>query len=396
MSLHHSHINTATTLIRKYTGEFPFANYLKEFFREFKKYGGRDRKTISQLCYGYYRAGACLEHLDLQEKLLAGFYLTTASQHPLLEALQPDNNRTVTDDLPAKLERVQAGLSTTAGAQQLFPFYGALTAAIDRNAYCFSLLQQPETFLRIRPGKEQLVEQTLQKAAIPFHRPAPDTIALPVASAVTDLLETDRDVVVQDLSSQQVASMFPDLSSRRHPKIWDCCAASGGKSLLLFDRYPQMKLTVSDIRETILHNLGKRFEKAGLKEYRMFCADLSRQGRVYREHPGNGYDLVVADVPCSGSGTWARTPEAPHFFKKEKIGEYAALQQQIIRNTTEQVAHNGYYLYITCSVFDQENEAQVDFIRSLGKLQLVKQAYFTGMDQRADTLFAALFTASPL
>lgn len=395
MSLHHSHINTATTLIRQYTGEFPFASYLKEYFREFKKYGGRDRKTISQLCYGYYRIGARLEHLAMEAQLLAGFYLTTTSPHPLLEALKPEYNLSVGDPLPVKLERIRPNNNTPI-AQEVFPFYSALSAGIDREAFCLSLLVQPDTFLRVRPGKEAQVLQALKQAALPFQQLAPHTLALPSAAAATTVLEADRDVVVQDYSSQQVAALFPDFSTRKHPKVWDCCAASGGKSLLLFDHYPSIKLTVSDIRDSILHNLAKRFDKAGLKDYRMFCADLSDSSPAYPDHPGNGYDLIVADVPCSGSGTWARTPEAPHFFRKEKIGEFAALQQQIIRNTVRKLAPKGYYLYITCSVFDQENEAQVDFIRSQCKLQLVKQAYFSGITQRADTLFAALFTASPL
>ena len=102
------------------------------------------------------------------------------------------------------------------------------------------------------------------------------------------------------------------------------------------------------------------------------------------------FDLVICDAPCSGSGTWNRTPEQLFFFKKEKIDQYARLQKQIVSNASKALKKNGYFLYITCSVFEKENEAVVDFIENNLPLQLKSMEYLKGYDKKADTMFAAL------
>jgi 16S rRNA (cytosine967-C5)-methyltransferase len=85
-------------------------------------------------------------------------------------------------------------------------------------------------------------------------------------------------------------------------------------------------------------------------------------------------------------------------FKKEKISYYANLQKQIVSNAIKLLQENGYFLYITCSVFKQENEAVVEFIQEEFHLELVKMELLKGYDKKADTMFAALFrkTSIPL
>jgi 16S rRNA (cytosine967-C5)-methyltransferase len=97
-------------------------------------------------------------------------------------------------------------------------------------------------------------------------------------------------------------------------------------------------------------------------------------------------------VPCSGSGTWGRTPEQLSFFQKNKIQEYADLQREIISNVVPHLAVDGYLLYITCSVFKKENEGNVQLIQQkFPSLQLIHQEILIGYDKKADTMFAALF-----
>jgi 16S rRNA (cytosine967-C5)-methyltransferase len=150
-----------------------------------------------------------------------------------------------------------------------------------------------------------------------------------------------------------------------------------------------IRLTVSDTRKNILENLKKRFTKAGIKNYHSFVSDLSisrpQQSILEKQ------DLIIADVPCSGSGTWARTPEQLYFFTKKKIDDYAILQQKIVSNAIKVLNENGYLLYITCSVFKKENEDNMDFIQKNLNLQLIKSEYLQGDQMQADTLFAALF-----
>jgi 16S rRNA (cytosine967-C5)-methyltransferase len=105
------------------------------------------------------------------------------------------------------------------------------------------------------------------------------------------------------------------------------------------------------------------------------------------------YDLIICDAPCSGSGTWSRTPEGMHYFSAEKIGTYAQLQKNIVRNVSRFLKPRGLLLYITCSVFKQENEDVIAFCSDLKNMAFLKSAYYKGYDKKADTLFAALFQA---
>jgi 16S rRNA (cytosine967-C5)-methyltransferase len=196
---------------------------------------------------------------------------------------------------------------------------------------------------------------------------------------------------VQDRSSQKTGSFIEQVYEqvKNHPAVWDCCAGSGGKSILAYDVMQHMNLTVSDIREKIIDNLAKRFSDAGILNYESFVADLTDPNSAL---PATSYDLIIADVPCTGSGTWARTPEQLYFFMKEKIDQYTDRQKKIVSRVIPCMKENGYLLYITCSVFADENENMAAYIAESHSLKLVRSEIIKGYDHRADTLYAALFT----
>ena len=164
-----------------------------------------------------------------------------------------------------------------------------------------------------------------------------------------------------------------------------------GESLFFpSDIFVNINLTVSDNRKNILENLRLRFSKAGIMNYKLVLADLQLP-------PASGFlagqfDLIIADVPCTGSGTWSRTPEQLTCFRKKNIDTYVALQRKIIENAVLHLEPHGYFLYITCSVFKKENEENVAFIQQKFQLKLLKMEYLKGYEIRADTLFVALFT----
>ncbi len=197
---------------------------------------------------------------------------------------------------------------------------------------------------------------------------------------------------MQDYSSQQTANFFQRQTANyklQTLSVWDCCAGSGGKSIMLFDLNKNLSITVTDIRKSILINLEKRFKEAGIKKYQSFVADLSS---VNSRRSTPGYDLIIADVPCSGSGTWSRTPEALFFFSEKEIERFNKLQKDIIGNVIPHLKKDGKLIYITCSVFKKENEEVVDFIRSTYHLKLEEMSILKGYDKKADTMFAARFT----
>ena len=381
----HSYINSAKKILHEYDGSLPFAVWIKQFFKSYKKYGSKDRKEIINLCYSFFRLGNAFSTGSIEERILLGIFLSTGATNFVLNELKPEWN----NKLPLSLEEKFEFLNREEEIFHVFPFADQLSSSIDEKMFHKSFLWQPFLYLRLRPGKEDNVINKLQKAGIAFDVIDKNCLALSVSTKVNEVIEIDSEAVVQDLNSQRVLELLPsDFGSQKKPEAWDCCAASGGKSILIYDTFPTVQLTVSDVRESILRNLYSRFKTAGIKNYDSFVTDVSNTNFSLSRK----FDLVLCDAPCSGSGTWSRTPEQLHFFKIEKIEYYVQLQKDIAVNASKSVIEKGYFLYITCSVFKKENEEVVEFIQQHTPLQLVRSEYFMGYNKRADTLFGALFT----
>jgi len=80
-----------------------------------------------------------------------------------------------------------------------------------------------------------------------------------------------------------------------------------------------------------------------------------------------------------------------YFFNDKKIDQYALLQKKIVSTIVAMLKKNGWLLYITCSVFKKENEDVVEFMRSNSELELIEMELLKGYEEKADTMFAALF-----
>lgn len=379
------YIETANTLLAQYDGKQPFAAYLKKYFAAHKKHGGTDRKSIALLCYGYFRLGKMISALTpaLQWQAVILLYPPAA---PIASVLLPEKIvQHLTDSVEQKILYLQE--RGTLGLYSIFSFSPPLSEGIDNHAFQISHLQQPKLFLRIRKGKDALVEEKLNRANIAFEKVGAHALALTNATSVDTILELDKEAVVQDISSQQIASYFEliPVKSFHSFSVWDCCAASGGKSILAWDVLPHFSLTVSDVRESILNNLVNRFAKADIQPYKKQVIDLTQHQSTDKQ-----YQLIIADVPCSGSGTWGRTPEYLLHFQEQALELYTSRQEKILAQVLPALAPGGYLLYITCSVFRCENEDRVNWLLSKYPLRLIKAGLITGYTKGADTLFAAL------
>lgn len=371
-------------MLSHYQGEQPFAAYAKGFFAADRKYGSGDRKMISQLCYHYFRAAALFEGKISEQNMIRANFLCSQQSSPFLAQLDPLLHDSVTATVEKKLEIL--GLDKTTAA--VFPFHDELGAGIDADLFGLSHLLQPDLFIRIRPGYHEQVKRKLDQAGYTYETYGKDCIALPNGSRLEEVLELDREAVIQDASSQEVGELMHAVEWKKSQpiQVWDCCAASGGKSILAKDIFGKMELQVSDVRASILANLSKRFRAAGIGSYQSQLADLSTGKSSIQQK----FDLVIADVPCSGSGTWGRTPEQLLYFQREKIAEYAVLQQQIITAACSQLKPGAFFLYITCSVFSKENEEQLLYLQKKLRLEQVKAQYIKGYTRRADSMFVAL------
>ena len=335
-----------------------------------------------------------MKNLPIENKIRASFFLCSELPGELLGFIDVGWNKEA--GLPpqkkAELLREEGLLSRI---DEIFPLTGRLSKFIsdEQEDFIFSHLVQPNLFLRIRPGYEKLVAGKVESANIPGIISG-TTVTLPNSMDAAAWFEVDREVVVQDFSSQQTGNFILDAAAtlgreNPGPKVWDCCAASGGKSLLAYDILDRIQLTVSDLRPSILENLHERFNRAGVRTYQSFTADLSK--KLKGQH--GKFDMIIADVPCSGSGTWGRTPEELSFFSEEKLAQYVSLQRKIIAHSVPFLVPGGQYLYFTCSVYADENEEAIDYmVRNFG-FTLSRMDLLKGYKSRADTMFAARLTS---
>ena len=383
----HSYLKTASAILEEYKGERPFPSFAKEFFSRDKKYGATDRKIISHLCYCYFRLGKADLQLDANERILLALFLCSGQSHPVLKALRPEWDKATNIPIEEKISMAYSGFDVLT----IFPWRNQMSEGMDPLPFCLSFLRRPKFFIRIRPGYENIVPGKLDSVGISFERINAEALALPQGSKIESVLQLNREAVVQDLSSQRVGGLFPPLQPGQG--FWDCCAGSGGKSILAFDRQPLLNITVSDKRESILANLKSRFTEAGIRPQKLFLADLEKETVEHlRKKIGEGITFILADVPCSGSGTWARNPEQLYFFDPIRIKYFQDLQQRILCKLAPLLKRGDQFLYITCSVFEMENEANGSLLeREFGLMRLNKQL-IRGYSESADTLFGSLFT----
>jgi 16S rRNA (cytosine967-C5)-methyltransferase len=404
----------ATTIVRSYRGEIPLHNWLKEYFRENPQMGSRDRRFLSDLTYAYYRLGHAIRDQPIEDRIMAGLFLAGEQASPFLQHFHPDWDAAITRPLEEKINILREKIPSFEPVD-IFPWKEELSGDIDHRAFCLSFLRQPDLFLRIRPGYEAMAIPVAESAGGAFIPPF--TLRLPNRWKVEAHFTPDKEVVIQDYNSQRLASLlFPEspyLLVSKDPTaqnsvpapansmvtFWDACAASGGKSIMAFDLAPGLDITVSDIRESILQNLRRRFRQAGIEKYGAFVCDLTREdipdpisGLAARSSQ-LPFSLILADVPCTGSGTWSRTPEQLFFFDPAQIGQYAERQQKIISRIAPRLAKGARLVYCTCSVFKGENEEIAGFIASLSGLQPDRMQVLKGDSLRADSMFAASFTA---
>ena len=387
MSRYHSYINSAKNILGVYKGEEPFSSFLKKYFSGNRKYGSKDRKQISHLCYCFFRLGKAIMNLTIEEKLLIALFLCSEQSNEILAALKPEWNAKCDLPLNKKLLIINYSLLIT----EIFPWKEELSEGVDHQKFCESFFIQPDLFLRLRPGKEKTVIEKLQQAGIDFKMTTENCLVFPNASKIDQVIELDKEAVVQDHSSQRTGEFIKSEIDSRRPEIslWDCCAGSGGKSIMAYDINPKVGLTVSDTRENILINLQKRFANAGIKNYKSIIADLADPNFQFST---SNFQLVIADVPCTGSGTWSRTPEQLYFFNEKKIDEYSRLQKKIVSNAIRQLQPGGTIVYITCSVFRKENEETVAFIKENLSMELKQMEILKGYDNKADSMFVAVLS----
>lgn len=381
-------------IIEQYEGTMPLSHFLKGYFKDRPKLGSRDRKLLSEMAYNWYRCGKGLNNLELgtskkdgitlEEKIKACLFLCGSQQKIVEEFLGDEWDFDAEMPIPDRLEILRSkGISFD--AEKLFSYTVGMSDGITRQDWLLSMLQKPRLFIRVRKNKDKITA-LLHDNAIPFEAINENCLALPIGAAIDQLLPQDA-YAVQDASSQQTGTYFKPQPN----ELWyDCCSGAGGKSLLLMDMEPTVKLTVSDTRESILQNLKKRFLQYQLALPSVNNIDVANSDQLKARLKDKQFDNIICDAPCSGSGTWARTPEQLYFFHPRSLQQFSKLQKAISENAAAYLKPDGRFFYITCSVFQEENDWVVEHLIAKTGMTLESKQIINGIPLRADSMFIAV------
>ncbi|MBC7745913.1 MAG: RsmB/NOP family class I SAM-dependent RNA methyltransferase [Flavobacterium sp.] len=382
-------LKTFKRILEAYTNDTPLSKFLPSFFKKNKQMGANDRRIASKLIYNYFRLGLALANLAIEDRLFIAMFLCNIVSDPFLNYFRPGLDEKISHTVKDKIAFLESeyGFKT----EDVFPFVDHFSAGIDALKFSHSFFSQPDLYIRIHPGKEKLVKTVLEEAAVQYQELNKLTLALPNGTKLDSIFsDFDSGVIktppfeIQDLSSQQTLAFY---KPNRYESWWDACAASGGKSLLLFSQEPDIKLVVSDIRESVLNNLDERFIRAGLRTYQKKLLDLTKNADP--ELHSYSFDGIILDAPCSGSGTWGRTPEMISQFEEYKIKGFHNLQKSIACNVIKYLKPGKPLIYITCSVFKEENEDVVNYLVSKLNMKLEAIEVLKGYEYKADTMFVA-------
>jgi 16S rRNA (cytosine967-C5)-methyltransferase len=219
-------------------------------------------------------------------------------------------------------------------------------------AICRHAQAQPELTVRIAAPE---IEAELGAAGVQLKPAGLLTVARAVVAgdvAATDAFREGR-IRIQDEGSQLVAEIaaFAGAEHKSPVNILDACAAPGGKTLILLERNPQAHIVACEASEQRLAQLEKRLANISNVECRL--GDATRLIEIA------SFDLVLADVPCSGTGTLGRNPEIRHRLRVEDLPRQAVRQRAILHSALRSVRDGGRVVYATCSLEPEENEQVV-------------------------------------
>lgn len=200
---------------------------------------------------------------------------------------------------------------------------------------------------------------------------------------------------IQDRASQQVAKQS---NCRPGNFVWDMCTGAGGKALHLATLMKNRgAIFASDIRAHKLQELRRRALRAGFDNIQILHWDGSKVpdfGKVVLER--KGFESVLIDAPCSGSGTWRRNPDGKLRFSPTDVLELNRIQDSLLNLAAPCVKPGGEIVYATCSWLVEENEERVKaFLDQNREFHCELQTLFGSPEWDSDTLFVARLRKMP-
>ncbi len=300
---------------------------------------------------------------------------------------------------PQKVRRVSIENSVPEWlVRRWFDIYGGTRA----EALAKATLERPAEWIRVNLQKTSapvLAQKLgLTGASILYDR----YIQVPADAKLKPILESEAfakgEFSMQNPSAYEVVKL---LDLKPGLKVWDACAAPGGKAALMAEMDSSLEILASDVSESRVLKMHDLVDRLGLTNVRVECLDVlggvagspARRGSEQRTRASEGeaspFDRILLDVPCSNMGVIARRPESVYRMTPESIKELAELQYKILQAASARLAPGGILVYATCSPDPEETTKIVNkFVKENPEFEKGESVFPGTEDLRFDGFFA--------
>ena len=223
---------------------------------------------------------------------------------------------------------------------------------LEKNSLYESMLSEPrfDIAINIKKYSRDYVKKKLNEYDILCKNTQSSSVGITINNRIPNnqILKIKKDMFeVQDEGSQLMTLL---IGIRPNMKILDFCAGKGTKSILISNLLKNNgMITVYDKFQERLEVLKRRVKELKLKNI-IFNLNLKKK---------DSFDLVLCDVPCSGTGTWRRRPENIIWLRNQELVELKLNQNNILIDAAKLCKNGGNLVYITCSLLYDENELQI-------------------------------------
>jgi 16S rRNA (cytosine967-C5)-methyltransferase len=227
--------------------------------------------------------------------------------------------------------------------------------------------ETPATWMRVSPNYQTMVMEEFADAGIKLQQSAEINSAflLPPHVNIVNALELGgKHVTVQDISAQVLADVLTEVSADlpANAEVLDACAAPGGKTSLMAERWPDWQITAVDQSVARLERMRENLMRQDMV-VKIAQADLANADEDFYAEQMQ-YDCIVLDAPCSAIGVIRRHPDIKHLRVPKTVMNAQKAQQTILKNLWPKLKPNGYLVYITCSYLRAETtDVLTDFLQ---------------------------------
>ena len=278
-----------------------------------------------------------------------------------------------------------------------FDIYGADHA----EALAKATLERPSEWLRVNLQKttvDALIKKLSLTLKSEIRNPNSELvydryIQVPEGAKLKPILESESfangEFSLQNPAAYEVVKL---LDLKPGQKVWDACAAPGGKSALMAEMDPTLDILASDVSEFRVEKMQDLLDRLGLVNVHLECIDALLSPRSNSEFriPNSEFDRILLDVPCSNMGVIARRPESKYRITPESVKELAELQSRLLASASQALKVGGILVYATCSPDPMETTQVVNrFLKEHPEFEKVGTPVYPGAeDSRLDGFFA--------